>query len=157
MCLDIKKFYVTAALDYFEYMKMPLNLFPVWIIEQYDLKQHAKDGWVHLEIRRAVWGLPQAGILGNKCLCRKLAPFGYYKFVNTPSLWYHETRPITFTLSVDDFGVKYADKADAKHLIASIKLTYTLTKDWTSNLYWGIKLGWEYNKRTVNISMPEYT
>jgi hypothetical protein len=35
-------------------------------------------------MRRAMWGLPQAGILANKCLRRKLAPFGYYKCVNTP-------------------------------------------------------------------------
>ena len=31
MCLDIKNFYLTAALDYFEYMKIPLALFPEWI------------------------------------------------------------------------------------------------------------------------------
>ncbi len=37
MCLDIKKIYLTNALEYFEYMKMLLNLFPIWIIEQYDL------------------------------------------------------------------------------------------------------------------------
>jgi hypothetical protein len=66
MCLYIKIFYLTAALEYFKYMKMPLALFPSWIFEQYDLKTHAKDGWVHLEMRPAVWGLPQAGILANK-------------------------------------------------------------------------------------------
>ncbi len=31
MCIDIKNFYLTAALDYYEYMKMPLALFPEWI------------------------------------------------------------------------------------------------------------------------------
>jgi hypothetical protein len=34
MCLDIKNFYLTAALEYFEYMKIPLSLFPVWKWEQ---------------------------------------------------------------------------------------------------------------------------
>ncbi len=38
MCLDIKKFYFTAKLEYFEYMKMPLSLFPTWIVKQYNLK-----------------------------------------------------------------------------------------------------------------------
>jgi len=28
MCIDLKNFYLTANLDYYEYMKMPLNLFP---------------------------------------------------------------------------------------------------------------------------------
>jgi hypothetical protein len=61
-----KKNYMTAALEYFEYVKVPMALFPPWIINQYDLSKHHKDGWVYLEMRQAVWGLPQAGILGNK-------------------------------------------------------------------------------------------
>ncbi len=28
MCLDIKKFYLTTSLDRFEYMKIPITLFP---------------------------------------------------------------------------------------------------------------------------------
>ncbi len=51
MCLDIIFFYLTAALEYFESMKIPLALFPPWIVEQYDLAKHRKDGWVHLEMR----------------------------------------------------------------------------------------------------------
>jgi hypothetical protein len=43
-------------------------LFPEWIVKQYNLTQHALHGFVHLEMRRAVWGLPQAGILANKRL-----------------------------------------------------------------------------------------
>jgi hypothetical protein len=31
MCLDIKNFYLTAKLEYFEYMRMPLDLLPIWI------------------------------------------------------------------------------------------------------------------------------
>ncbi len=44
MCLDIKKIYLTAALEYYEYMKIPLALFPPWIVEQYDLSNHHMDG-----------------------------------------------------------------------------------------------------------------
>ena len=33
MCLDIKNFYLTAPLDRFEYMKMPLYFFPSWTKE----------------------------------------------------------------------------------------------------------------------------
>ncbi len=60
-------FYLTVRLEYFEYMQMPLNLFPVWIQEQYDLQKLAYKGYVHLKMRQAVWGLLQAGILANKC------------------------------------------------------------------------------------------
>ncbi len=69
-------------------------------------------------MQRAVLGLPQAGILVNNCLHRKLAPFGYYKGINTPGLWYHKMHPITFTLVVDNFGVKDVDKANVEHLAA---------------------------------------
>ncbi len=31
MCLDIKNFYLTAKLEYFKYMRMPLDLFPIWV------------------------------------------------------------------------------------------------------------------------------
>jgi hypothetical protein len=51
MCIDIKNFYLTAALEYYEYMKIPLTLFPTWIVEQYGLNQHALHGFVHLEMR----------------------------------------------------------------------------------------------------------
>ncbi len=106
MCLNIKNFYLTAAVDYYDYMKIPLELFPEWIKTQYNLDTHARDGFVFLEIRRAGWGLPQAGILANKLLQKLLKPHGYYKCVNTSGLWRHTTSPITFSLVVDNFGVK---------------------------------------------------
>jgi hypothetical protein len=130
-------FYLTEALEYFEYMKISLALFPTWIVDQYNLSKHHKDGWVYLEMRQAVWGLPQAGILANKKVRQKLAPFGYHECVKTPGLWKHDSRPLTFTLVVDDFGVKYESKEDAD---ASIKSTYKLTEDWTGNLYCDISL-----------------
>jgi hypothetical protein len=34
MCLDIQNFYLTAKLEYFEYMKMPLLLFLPWTVKQ---------------------------------------------------------------------------------------------------------------------------
>ena len=147
MCLDIKNFYLTAALDYYEYMKIPLALFPEWIKHQYNLDTHARDGFVFLEIRRAVWGLPQAGILANKLLRKRLKPHGYYECINTPGLWRHKTRPITFSLVVDDFGVKYVGKEHADHLINCLTMeTYKLTEDWAGDLYCGISLRWNYEK-----------
>ena len=81
-------------------------------------------------------------------------PFGYHKCKNTPGLWYHETRDITFMLVVEEFGVKYVDTNVVNHLIASIKANYEITVDWTGNLYCGISLNWDYFNRWVDISMP---
>ena len=70
----------------------------------------------------------------------------------------HITCPITFSLVVDDFSVKYVQKADADHLAHSLKNAYQLAKDWTGGLYCGITLKWNYNKedRWLEISMPGY-
>ena len=76
--------------------------------------------------------------------------------VNTLGLWYHETCPISFTLVVDDFGIKYVNKANVEHLLDSLQMTYKLTADWTGDLYCRITLGWNYDKQYVNILMPGY-
>jgi len=149
MCLDSKNFYLTAPLDCVKYMKMPLSLFPSWTNEQYNLDKLAKNGYVYLEMRRPVWGLPHAGILANKLLRQRLPPHEYYECKHTPGLWRHHTRPISFTLVVD--GREHVD-----HLIKCIKEKYELTEDWSGDLYCGIKLRWDYNARTVNISMSGY-
>ncbi len=94
--------------------------------------------------------------MANKKLRWKLAPFGYHECVNTPGLWKHESRLLTFTLVVDDFGVKYENKEDTDHLIASINSIYKLTENCTGNLYCGISFDWDYVNRTVNISMLGY-
>jgi hypothetical protein len=65
-------------------------------------------------------------------------------------------RPILFTLVADDFGVKYVGKEHVDHLIWCITQKYELTEDWTGNLYWGIKLNWDYDPRSLDISMPGY-
>jgi hypothetical protein len=137
-------------------MRMPLELFLIWIQEQYNLKMLAYKGFVHLEMQRAVWGLPQAGIPANKCLQPKLFWFGYFEHISTPGLWYHETQPISFTLVVNDFRVKYVNQEDVDHLIASIKTTYALTAEWTGNLYCRFCLDWDHNNQTVEITMPGY-
>ena len=45
MCLNLSLFYLSAALKYYEYMKISLALFSTWIIEQYNLNKHAKMVW----------------------------------------------------------------------------------------------------------------
>jgi hypothetical protein len=77
MCLDIKNFDLTMPLDYFKYMKIPFNNFPEWIIKQWDLKKHTLNGFIYLEVRRTVQGLPQASILANKLLRKRLLSHGY--------------------------------------------------------------------------------
>ena len=155
-CFDISNFYLGTPLDRYEYMKIPLHVFPAHVKAQYNLEERAYKGHVYLEIRRSIWGLPQAGILSNKLLKERLAPHGYYEVEHTPGLWRHETRDIAFTLVVDDFGIKYTNKADAEHLYNCIAEQYKVKADWEGKMYCGITLDWDYKNRTVTLSMPGY-
>ena len=129
MCIDLKNFYLSVPLEYYKYMCIPIGLFPIRIVKQYDLLNKVVKGHIYLKMQCAVWGLPQAGILANKLLCKRLTPNGYYKCKQTLGLWRHTTHPISFTLVVDDFGMKYTHKSDVNHLIECLKMDYKLTKD----------------------------
>jgi hypothetical protein len=103
-----------------------------------------------------MYGLKQAGLLANQLLQTRLAPFGYYPARHTPGLWLHKTRPIAFSLVVDDFTVKYIGKQHADHLRNALLKIYELTTDWESKVYGGMTLKRNYKNRTCDISMPGY-
>ena len=75
---------------------------------------------------------------------------------HTPGMWRHRTRPTTFTLCVDDFGVKYFSKDDAHHLLTAVQANYDTTVDWSGKLYCGLDLDWDYDNATVLVSMKGY-
>jgi hypothetical protein len=137
-------------------MRLAIDTLPAEIIDQYALLGLVHNGYVYLEIRKGMYGLPQAGILANQLLVKRLAPFGYYPITHTPGLWRHKHRPILFSLVVDDFGIKYVGKAHAQHLIDTLASFYELTVDWEATKYCGITLKWDYNNRMVDLSMPNY-
>ncbi len=59
-------------------------------------------------------------------------------------------RSITFCLVVNNFGIKFTDKADFEHLKSALKEHYTVAVNYTgSSLFCGIKLTWDYPRRTV--------
>jgi hypothetical protein len=47
---DIKNMYLETPLDWYEYMQMPLKLFPDDIINHYNLCEKAFNGYVYMEI-----------------------------------------------------------------------------------------------------------
>jgi hypothetical protein len=101
-------------------------------------------------------GLPQAGIPAKELLQRNLAKDGYQPTQHTHGLWTHDTRPISFSLVVDDFGVKYVGREHAEHLMACIKKNYNISSDWNGTAYCGLTLEWDYKNSTVDLSMPGY-
>jgi len=161
MTMDISNMYLNTPLKDFQYMRFHIDLIPEEVIEEYNLWDRVvKDGWLYCEIRMAIYGLKESGKLANIELQKVLAERGYYPCAFSQGLYKHESRPITFSLVVDVFGVKYIRKEDADHLEQTIKNSYPMKTDWTGEYYLGMTLTWDYNKiqndRNVCLSMPGY-
>jgi hypothetical protein len=57
---------------------------------------------------------------------------------------------------VDDFGIKYKDRADAEHLLSVLQEEYRLTADWTGSKYLGMTIQHDVSSEKISISMPGY-
>ncbi len=111
MTLDVKNFYLNTPMARYEYVKINLKDILEEIILEYQLRDKVTtDGYVYVEIRKGMYGLPQAGILAQQLLEERLNAHGYSQSKAVPGLWRHKSRPISFTLVIDDFGVKYVGK-----------------------------------------------
>lgn len=153
---DLQDFYLNTPMTRFEYMRIRVELIPERIMTQYALHDKVHNGHVYVEIRKGMYGLPQAGRIANDRLVLFLAENGYHQCVHTHGLFHHDTRQISFSLVVDDFGIKYIDKADAQHLFDTLNKLYVVTVDWTGTKYLGLTLNWNYKQQYVDISMPGY-
>ena len=157
MSLDISNFYLNTPMKRYEYMRMKLSDIPEDVQEHYKLKEKAsKDGFVFVEIRRGMYGLPQGGLIAQELLEKRLNKRGLYQSQFTPGLWLHKTRNIQFALVVDDFGIKYVKDEDAQYLIDSLTPHYDITVNQEGKRFIGLTLEWDYKNRRVHISMPGY-
>jgi hypothetical protein len=156
LCLDIKNMYLMSQMPDAEYMFIPVDLIPDEFMKEYDLYDKVHNGKIFMKIIKGMYGLPQAGKLAFDQLKAHLQPYGYAPCRLTPGLWKHEHRPISFTLVVDDFGVKYVGEEHAQHLISAIRDAYELHIDWKGSFMLGISLKWDYDNHTVDLSMPSY-
>ena len=93
-----------------------------------------------MDIQKGMYGLTQAGEIANDKLKLNLAKFGYEPAPITPGLWRHQTRPLQFSLLVDDFGIKYERQEDITHLLDALKTIYKISEDWDGKLYCGLNL-----------------
>ena len=155
---DIKKFYLANnKLKYPEYMRIHLSDLPQEIIKQYKLKEIADSkGYVYTRIDKGMYGLKQAGRIAFENLVKHLKKYGYHPCRITKGLWTHISNSITFVLVVDDFGIKYENENDLKHLLNALQARYTISVDREAKNYVGMQLNWDYINRTVDISMPNY-
>ena len=138
-------------------MRLKLSDLPEYFVERYNLKPKSdKNGQIYVKIRRGMYELPQAGLLAQQLLEEQLNAKGYNQSTLVPGLWNHEWRPITFTLCVDNFGVKYTSTQHAHHLMAILQEHYIISHDWSGSRYLGMDIDWDYEKHEVHLSMLSY-
>jgi hypothetical protein len=107
MTSDLKDFYLCSDLPDYESVRIPTHRLPPAIVELYQLESKISNGYVYAEVRKGMYGLPQAGKLANGRLRKFLASFGYVPCPVTPGLWKHLHSNLMFTLVVDNFGIRY--------------------------------------------------
>ena len=89
-------------MERFEYMNLKLSNLPKDFIKEYDLAPKVdQNGYVYVEIRRGMYVLPQAVLLAQQLIEKRLNAKGYNQSTLAPGLWTHSWIPITFTLCVE--------------------------------------------------------
>ena len=157
MTIDIKNFYLNTPMERFEYIRLKLSDLSEDFVERYNLEPKAdKNGQIYVKIHRGMYGLPQAGLLAQQLLEERFNAKGYSQSTLVPGLCTHEWRPITFTLCVDNFGVKYTGEQHADHLLDILQEHYTISNDWSGSRYLVMYIDWDYARQEVHLSMLSY-
>ena len=138
-------------------MRLKLADMPEDVIAHYKLTKIAlPDRFIYCEIEKGMYGLPQAGIISQQLLEQRLEKHSYRQSTTTPGLWTHDTCPISFTLAVDNFGVKYVGEEKAKHLLDAVRQNYKCSCEWKGERYCRLTIKWDYAGQNVYLSMPGY-
>ena len=98
-------------MERYKYLRLKISNLPEDVIEQYSLKyKTTSEGYIYVDIRKGMYSLPQSGLLAQELMEQRLQKQGYTQSKVTPGFWTHAWQPISFTLVVDDFSVKYVVK-----------------------------------------------
>ena len=62
---------------------------PQKFIDEYGLERKIYKGFLYCEIRKGIYGFPQAGKLANTLSKQCLSTCGYIECMHTPGLWRH--------------------------------------------------------------------
>jgi hypothetical protein len=155
--IDLKDFYLNTPMVCPEFMRMKLTELPKDFAQIYKLHDLANaDGFVSIKIQKGMYGLPQAGILAQELLEKRLNKHGYCQSSITPGLWRHNFCPISFTLCVDNFGIKYVGREHVEHLSGILNEHYKCSQDWDGTRYLGMNMDWDYINKNVDVSMLNY-
>ena len=153
---DIKDFYLAEPMERAEYLKIPVRLFSDAILDELALRPYIENGFIHMEVVRTMYGLPQAGLLAQIGLVKLLNANGYIEDSIIPMLFTHRTNGIIFTLVVDDFLIKWRTQESIDHLLGVLRSKYEITSDIAASKYLGMTIEYDRARQYLRLSMPGY-
>jgi len=121
MTLDNKDFYLNADMPHYECMWIPVSSIPTKIMKLYNLEPLIHCGAVYVETPKGMYGHLVSGKLANEKLVQILQKHDFVQSDLIPGLFKHKTRPLCFSLVVDDFGVSYVGKQNADFLTQALQ------------------------------------
>ena len=154
--VDLKDFYLGSLLPTSAWIRIPTKHVSDAVLIKHDLHQYVVDGHILFRVDKSMYGHPAAGRLANEDLVALLASDGYIQYANIPCFSSHVASPISFTLVVHDFGVKYTNKAGPHALVATLEKKYEVKTDITGGKYGAVSLDWDYASNTLETSMPNF-
>jgi hypothetical protein len=155
--MDIKNFYLCTPMTRYEFMQLKFSNMLEDVIAHYHLLDiTTPNRYVYCKICQGMYGLPQAGIIAQEFLAKRLKEHGYNQSKTMPRLWTHEWRPITFSLVVDNFGVKYIWEEHTQHLIQMVQKYYTCLFKKEGERYCGLTIKWDYASKKMHLLMPSH-
>jgi hypothetical protein len=158
MTMDITDFYLGTTLTRKAYMWIRRDQLSEASIDMLNVRDSKwwSNNKILFEISKGIYGLEEAGKLAQDRLFAHLATAGFYQVPHHTGLLKHESRPIMFSLVVDDFGVKYVSRDDVNYLATTLRQLYAITMDWTGTQYLGITVEHDYDAKQLAISMTNY-
>ena len=113
---------------------------PKAFLDECELTLIIHDGCVYAEIIGGMCGLPQVVKSSYDQLIRRLMICGSEPNTLTPGIWINKRNGVTFTIAVEELGVKHASEIGLIHLMQALRDKCIVTVDRTRNLYCRIVL-----------------
>ena len=133
-------------MDRYEYMKLPFDIIPQDIIDEYNLTNILRSGKSYIDIWKGVYGLQSSGIISHDRLKNHPEKRRWQPLTFTPGLWTHKSIPIYLTFASDDFEIKYVGKQHA--------YLNKIIINWDGKFYSTLTIKWDYKGKHGDIPMP---
>lgn len=156
---DASDFYLGSKLKRPEWMWIPISHMSEQTIEKHDLRQYVHNKKILFQVNGTIYGHPASGHIAQNDLIEHLKKYDYTSTREVPCLFTHPTSGISFTLVVDDFGIKYTNDDNLKQFLSILQQPISKWKikvDRTGGKYNGIRLNWNYNENTLIQDIPNY-